>query len=808
MNGKIKGVGVKLPDEELVPIKEMDEKELAEFLRGKSISLSKEEARLVCKKIGRNPTLTELHIFNIQWSEHTSYKSSRKWLRILPTESPNVILGPGEDSGIFRIGKFNGKSYGLVVSHESHNHPSQVVPYEGAATGVGGIIRDIVCMGAEVIATADPLRFGNPDGEMKGSVRYVANAVIDGIAGYGNPLGIPNLGGDVYFSDSFNDNCLVNVVALGIVAEDEIIHSRVPEGGEGFEVILVGKATDNSGFGGASFASLILDDTKRESDKGAVQVPDPFLKNVILRATYRVFEEVRKANIPVGFKDLGAGGIMCASSEMASSAGYGMDIDIGKVHVSMEMPPFITACSETQERFLWVVPRSFSQTLLRIYNEDFALSTIAEGARASVIGRVIKEKRYVLRRGNMIYCNVPVDEVTSGITYEREFIPKIKEEERIINRKDEEREEEQNNWQAQCEFEEPDDYNEIFLKVLALPHIASKERIYKHYDTEVKGLAVIRPGEADAGVMAVFNNSKTGIVLSVDSNPFYSRESPYWGAVLSVTEAVRNVAATGAVPSAFTDCLNYGNPEKPEQMGQFVDGVRGLSDAARSIYYPPLKDKKQPIPFVSGNVSFYNESSSGSAIEPSPIVACIGVINDYSKALTTGFKKRGSRIILLGRRKPEFRASAYFHARGLKGGVLPLPNMSSVRNEVYAMIELADNKIPLASHDISDGGMITALAEMCFLACIPVGAEIDITGLKMRTDCALFSETQGFIIEVAEENYNAAISTLKKNKVEYFDIGRTTGEQAISIKNGDKRMTLALADGSDAWRNGVVKALK
>src|SRR3989338_8308540 len=343
-------------DVSVVDINGMPDAALKDFLRKNALSLSVFEARRVAELLGRNPTLTELYIFNTQWSEHSSYKSSRSVLKsLLPTKAPNVILGPVEDSGIVELGYINKERYGIVVSHESHNHPSQVVPYEGAATGVGGIIRDVLCMGAKVIATADPLRFGNPNGKNKNKVKYIANEVINGIAGYGNAVGIPTICGDIYFNDSFDENCLVNVVCLGIVREKDIIHSYAPENSEGYDIVIVGKATDNSGFGGAAFASLILDEKDRESNRGAVQVPDPFLKNVIIRASYSVFEEAKKQNVILGFKDMGAGGIMCATSEMCSDSDYGAEIELSKIHVSMKnLPSYVIFCSETQERFTWI----------------------------------------------------------------------------------------------------------------------------------------------------------------------------------------------------------------------------------------------------------------------------------------------------------------------------------------------------------------------------------------------------------------------------------------------------------------------
>ena len=595
-------------DAELIKITEFSDKELKSFMQKNGISLIPSEARQIVKLIGRNPTLTELHIFNTEWSEHCSYKSSKKLLiKYLPTSGPTVIQGPEEDAGIIHLATINKEKYGIVIAHESHNHPSQVVPYEGAATGIGGVIRDVICMGARIIATADPLRFGDPKGKSGQRTKYIANSVIDGIAGYGNPLGIPNIAGDVYFSDSFDDNCLVNVVSLGILKEKDIVHSKAPKNAENYDIVIVGKATDNSGFGGAAFASLILDEGEEEFNKGAVQVPDPFLKNMLIRATESVFKEAKKQGITLGFKDMGAGGIMCSSSEICESGNYGADIDIDKVHTSMKIPPYIIACGETQERFTWISPPEFTKTILKIYNEDFELPNIAQGAKASVIGKATKNKEYILRHNGKVICNVPIEVITKGINYERA----IKKPNRNFK---------------EPELKGPANYNKAALAILSHPNVASKVAVYKHYDTEVEGLAVIRPGEADAGVQAPIPGNKVGVALATDSNPNYSKIDPYLGSVNAVAEAMRNVAAVGGVPSGMTDCLNFGNPETPEAFYDFVESVKGISDAAKNIY---LKQTKKPVPFVSGNVSFYNESANGKAIDPSSIIACVGVLKDY-----------------------------------------------------------------------------------------------------------------------------------------------------------------------------------
>ena len=350
------------------------------------VALSPDELRTIVATLGRIPTDTELFAFDAQWSEHCSYKSSRHHLRKLPVDGPTVMQGPAEDAGILHLGTWEGERYGVVIAHESHNHPSQVVPFEGAATGVGGIVRDVLCMGAEVIGIADPLRFGRLDDS---HCRYVAQSVVDGIAAYGNAIGVPNLGGDVYIDESFDDNVLVNVVALGLIKETEIIHSYAPKDAVGYDIVLVGKATDRSGFGGASFSSITLDDADAEANKGAVQVPDPFLKNVIMRASYKVFAELRRLGIEAGYKDLGAGGFAGCSAELCAAGGVGAEVELDRVLVSQaDLPPAVIAIGETQERLCWIVPPDFTPLLLAIYNEEFSLPRISRGAGAAIVGKV------------------------------------------------------------------------------------------------------------------------------------------------------------------------------------------------------------------------------------------------------------------------------------------------------------------------------------------------------------------------------------------------------------------------------------
>ncbi|MBW2974523.1 phosphoribosylformylglycinamidine synthase subunit PurL [Candidatus Woesearchaeota archaeon] len=774
-----------------MPVSSMSDSKIKDFIKKNALALKVSECKKIVELIGRDPTMTELHMFNIEWSEHCSYKSSRETLKMLPTSGPTVIQGPKEDAGIIRFSNINGEQYGIVIAHESHNHPSQVVPYEGAATGIGGIVRDVLCMGSRVIATADPLRFGDPHKQKKNYVKYVANAVVDGIAGYSNPIGIPNLAGDVYFNSSFDDNCLVNVVSLGLIKEDEIIHSSAPEDAEDYDIVVVGKATDNSGFGGAAFASLVLDEQEEEYNKGAVQVPDPFLKNILIRSTESVFKEIRKKGLKLGFKDMGAGGIMCASSELCESGGFGADIDIDKIHVSMkDLPPYVIACGETQERFTWISPPDFTQKILKIYNEDFELPMVAEGAQAKVIGKVTKKTDYILRHKGKIVCNVPVDALTKGIRYDRE------------------RKELKRSFKEPL-LEEPSDYGKTALRLLSHPNIASKAAIYKHYDTEVQGLAVIRPGEADAGVQAPITNSRSALALSVDHNPLYSRINPYLGSINAVAESMRNVAAVGAVPYGMTDCLNFGNPEVPEAFDDFVRSVQGLSDAAKKLCWKG--DKKSPVPFVSGNVSFYNESATGKQVDPSPIIACLGYMDDYRKAITMKLKEHDSALFLVGERKDELGGSVYYSINNELGKNVPEIDLEKEKSMIYAVIDCIDKGLLLSCHDISDGGLLTTLSEMILggEADGIIGARISLDFSSLRTDKILFSESSGFVFEVNDKDIDKVRSVFDSYNLKLINIGKTANSESLIINKKDKQvMNLSIEELKKAWTSGLAEALR
>ena len=719
---------------------EGDDEELIALARREGLALTPSELRAIAAKLDRNPTRAEAHAFAIQWSEHCSYKSSRKLLSRLPTRSADVLVGVGEDAGVLRIAEIDGVAYGVVVAHESHNHPSQVVPFEGAATGIGGILRDVLCMGARVVASADPLRFGSDDpGTHAG---YVAESVVDGVAAYGNAVGVPNIAGDVYFHESFADNCLVNVVALGIVRADRIIHSRVPADGAGYDLILVGKATDASGFGGAAFASLVLDAGESQANKSAVQVPDPFLKNVLMRATYAVCDETFARGIAVGLKDLGAGGIMGSSSELCAAGGFGAEIDVDAVpQAAHGLAPHVVLCSETQERMLWAVPPSFTPTVLHIYNDRFGLPNVAADAKAVVIGSATKERRYRASSRGAAFCDVPIDVLVGSIAVDRTAAAG------------------ERRRQAYAESA-PKEVNvdELLLAILAHPDVCSRRPLIEHYDMAVRGATVIPSGYADAGVIVVARGARAGIALSVDGNPRYGAVSARLAAEHAVVEAARNVAAVGAQPIGLTDCLNYGNPEDPIAFGQLQDGIDGLARAARALQ---LNEPGEPLPFVSGNVSLYNDTPAGGSIAPSAIVACIGRVDDVGAVVTMQLTGGERRLLLLGARSDHLGGSVFESLMGAAPDrELPPVDYAEANASIRAVIEAIRVGAVTAAHDISDGGLAACVAEMCFGGDGDgaIGVRLTSPGVwapGVTTAAALFGEIGGFVVEVPQERLAA-----------------------------------------------------
>ena len=770
--------------QEFVDFTGLSDPEIKTKLLELNIPLTAEEAlKIQNDMLGRAPSLSELILFSIQGSEHSSYKSSRNHLKQFTTEGPNVVLGAKEDAGVVAVATDNdGHRWCVVLSHESHNHPSQIVPYEGAATGVGGNVRDVMCMGAEVIACTDSLRFG----EIKNNkTKWIHDGVVAGIAGYGNPLGIPNIGGDLYYHEGYNENCLVTLVTLGIVREDNIIHSYAPQNADGYDLVLIGKPTDNSGFGGASFASLELEEEKKEQNKGAVQEPNAFLERHLLKSTYALFDILKEKRLidNIGFKDLGAGGVACASVELAETSGYGSEVWMDKVHIGMDnLHPSVYLCSETQERFMWVCPPDITPLIVDHYNKVFNFPGVSKGAQASVIGKIRNDGQYIVHNGNEEIVNALAAEVTEGFLYDRPY-------------------EARENIFTEPDIPEPSDYNQTLLNILSHENMASREPVFESYDKQVQGRIHTETGLADSGVMAPFNSENypeeirnVGIALSTDHNPRYGLIDPYWGGVNAVLEAVRNVAAVGATPHALSDCLCFGSPEKPHQMWEFVEAVRGVADACHAI---TLKDNpNHATPIIAGNVSFYNESKNG-AIPPSPIVSCLGRLKDVNKTVPAHFQNTDSAILMIGERKNELGGSVYYSLYNELGANVPKPNFEEVKNQIFALTDCIDDGLVSSCHDIADGGLASALAEMTFGNGIGCNVKIE-SNLSM--DKLLFSETGGFILEVSKENMYLIQNLFSDRSISVYDIGVTTPQKFLKM---NELIMLPISKARDAWKNGL-----
>ena len=752
-----------------------------------NIPLTTEEAlKIQNDMLGRAPSLAELILFSIQGSEHCSYKSSRNHLKQFTTEGPDVVLGAKEDAGVVAVATDNeGHRWCIVMSHESHNHPSQIVPYEGAATGVGGNVRDVLCMGAEVIAVTDSFRFGSIKNN---KTKWIHDGVVAGVAGYGNPLGIPNIGGDLYYHDGYNENCLVTLVSLGIVIEDDIIHSYAPKNADGYDLILLGKPTDNSGFGGASFASLELEEEKKEQNKGAVQEPNAFLERHLLKSSYALFDILKEKGLinNIGFKDLGAGGVACASVELAETSGYGAEVWMNKIHIGMDgLHPSVYLCSETQERFMWVCSPEITPLILDHYNTVFDLPGVSTGARASVVGKIRNDGQYIVHNGDEEIVNATAKEVTEGFLYDRPY------------------EARENNF-VEPNLPEPTNYNQVLLDILSHENMASREPIFEQYDKQVQSRIHTETGLADAGVMAPFNSEKypeeirnVGIALSTDHNPRYGLIDPYWGGINAVVESMRNVASVGATPHALSDCLCFGNPEKPHQMWEFVESVRGVADACHAI---TLKDNpNHATPIIAGNVSFYNESKSG-AIPPSPILSCLGRFKDVNKAVPGHFQKLDSVVLMIGERKNELGGSVYYSLYDEMGANVPKPNLEEVKNQIFALTDCIDDGLVLSCHDISDGGVASTLAEMTFGN--DIGCDINIDS-NLLNEKLLWSETGGFILEISLANVDGIKTIFSHVELDVYEIGKTVGN-LIQINNV---VGLTVNKAKEAWTNGLREKL-
>ena len=741
------------------------------------MALSSRDLDMIRDLLQRDPSTTEHHIFDAMWSEHCSYKSSKAILKkYLPITGSEVAVGIGEDSGIIRFVEHEGKQYCIAISHESHNHPSQVLPVEGSATGVGGVVRDVYCMGADVVGVLNSLHFGI-DPTPNSVVSTIEKNVILGVSDYANPLGVPVLGGETLYHKSYNDNCLVNVAALGLVEESKIIHSYVPKEAKDtpYDIILFGKSTDATGFGGASFSSSTLD--AETQNVGAVQVHDPFLKRVLVEAIKALLVIVDERQIPIGFKDLGAGGISCAASEIAVGGGFGAKVILDDVNVWTEgLPPEIIMCSETQERFCLAVPHSFSQDVLNLFNTQFALPQLYPKAGAVVIGSVLQENRFWATYKGETVCDLPVSAITTEVKAERYATP------RTILR------------EGPLPTESLPEAS-LFSHFLSLPNLCSKRYVYRHFDNAVRGNTVRYPGESDAVIVTPIEGCYAGLTASMDSN-LYGDYDPYVSGAYAVAEAVRNVVASGARPLCVTDCLNYGNPEKPNVFFDFEEGVRGIADGANALGFIPGEN----LPVISGNVSFYNESKSGSAVVPSPVIVVIGKLDDYRKAVPMHVRDAGLTLLLIGKRYAEFGGTQIRHIYGTLNQVAPqvrFEEEAAANKAIYAA-----QSFLTACHDIAMGGAWASVAEMLLgeRGKYSVGATLaPLTDAQWLT--TLFSENGGYIIAVQDKNLVKVKEILDTHHVSYETFGTTTKTDTIAMTLSEKSYVVSLSDVASAWGN-------
>jgi phosphoribosylformylglycinamidine synthase len=697
--------------------------------------LSDEEYARILEILGRTPTFPELGIFSVMWSEHCSYKSSKKYLERLPTRAEHVLHGPGENAGVVAIGD------GLAVAFkiESHNHPSFIEPRQGAATGVGGILRDVFTMGARPIASLDSLRFG-PLEDPRHS--YLLHGVVEGVGGYGNAVGVATVGGETSFHECYRGNILVNAFNLGIIEVDSVFLATAA--GVGNPVIYVGSKTGRDGIHGASLlASAEFDDTS-EAKRPTVQVGDPFTEKCLIEACL----ELMSTDAIVGIQDMGAAGLTCSSFEMASNAGTGIELDLDRVpQRETGMTPYELLLSESQERML-LVARVGQERRVREIFERWDLDVV-------VVGTVTDDGRMRIAHGGHVVVDIPVDPVAKSA-------PVL---DRPLREPADLRERQKLDLAAVAPEE---DLPGALEALLDSPNLGSKAWLYRQYDQLVQGDTVIRPG-GDAALMRVkgMNGKPTdkGLALAVDCNPRWCWLDPYTGAVAAVAEAARNVACTGARPLALTNCLNFGNPEKPEIMWEFAEATRGLGDAAVAL----------GTPVVSGNVSFYNETS-GRAIYPTPTIAMVGLLEGWGRHAVSHFPAEGLEVVLLGENREELGGSEWMALRrGLEAGHPPVVDLEHERRLTGLLGEGVREDWIRSAHDVADGGLAVALAECAFTGPMPIGAEIALADI-IRPDALLFGESTGRVIATTAEP-DALLALARERGVPAQRIGSTGGSR-------------------------------
>ncbi|MEO2083194.1 MAG: phosphoribosylformylglycinamidine synthase subunit PurL [Desulfurobacteriaceae bacterium] len=726
-----------------------------------------EEYQKIVKLLGREPNLVELGIFSAMWSEHCSYKSSRPHLKKFPTEAPWVVQGPGENAGIIEVDEEKGICAAFKV--ESHNHPSFIEPFHGAATGVGGILRDVFTMGARPVACMDSLRFGELDDP---KMRYVAKGVVSGISHYGNCVGVPTVGGEVYFDSCYQTNPLVNAFALGIVRKDKIFYAKAA--GVGNPVIYVGAKTGRDGIHGATMASEEFSSEEEVEKKVNVQVGDPFMEKLLIEAC---LEAMEKEGI-VAIQDMGAAGLTSSSVEMASRGGVGVVLYLDKVPTREEgMTPYEIMLSESQERMLVVCEKGKEEEIMEVFRR-WELD-------ACVIGEVIEEPVLRLYWHGEKVAELPVKALTDEApVYYRPFrIPSyIKENENY----------------DQNSIPEPKDYNQVVKDLLTSPTIASKRWIWEQYDHMVQINTVVYPG-SDAAVLRV-KGSRRGIAISSDCNSRYCYLNPYEGGKIAVAEAARNVACSGAVPRAITDCLNFGSPEDPEIMWQFVKATDGMADACSVL----------ETPVVSGNVSFYNETVTEEgkrAVYPTPTVVCVGVLKDVEKRMTSFFKDSGDLLILLGENRGNVSGSEY--QKLVTGNIAGRGQEIDLRFEKTlqrAIVESIEAGLIKHAHDVSEGGIAVNLFESSFERGLGFRVEFDD---EIRSDFLLFGEDQSrVVISVSPEKLEDVLRFFEEKAVPAKVIGRVTDDGRGVILHRDRELVnLSVSEMKRLYETALEKKL-
>jgi phosphoribosylformylglycinamidine synthase len=720
----------------------------------RSIGLTEEEFERLKKILGRDPNWTELGITSALWSEHCSYKSSKVYLKEFPTAGPHVLQGPGENAGVVDVGH----GWVAVFKMESHNHPSFIEPYQGSMTGVGGILRDVFTMGARPIACMDALRFGEIDAPR---MRFLIDGVVRGIGGYGNCMGIPTVGGETGFHRCYDGNILVNAFALGIARRDRIFHARAS--GAGNPVLYVGSRTGRDGIHGATMASESFA-KESEQKRPTVQVGDPFTEKVLLEACL----EAMRTGAIVAIQDMGAAGLTSSTFEMAGRGGTGLHLDLDRVPLRQPgLTPYEMMLSESQERMVLVAKQGREEEVEKVFRRW--------GLEVADIGEITETGRAVLTWHGETAADVPIQPLTEEAPVYRRPVAEPAD---LAAR-----------WRAP-EVPQPSDPRQALERLLATPEFASKRWIWQQYDHTVRTNTVQGPG-GDAAVL-LLKGTPSGLAMTCDVNPVYCRFDPRRGGAQAVAEAVRNLACVGAEPVGLTDCLNFGNPERPEISWQFREAVRGISDACRAL----------AVPVISGNVSFYNETE-GQSIYPTPAVAMVGVIPDLSHLPDSWFQGAGDRIVLLGEDRSEFGGAAYLRLlHDLEQGRPPEVDLEAELRLARLLRGLVAKGLIHTAHDLSEGGFLISLAEACF-GRQPLGARVEVP----LAGADLFSETQGrALVACAPAALDRVLQAAEEAGVPAREIGETGGDELV-VKSGGESLSAPVARLHAIWATALPRAL-